>query len=578
MATCIDPQFIEKLKSLDLANMGSINRIKAFSDILGDETGRNVNNLYEKTLLLKNQDNAFNKFIDDISGISLEKKATIKRNIADRLAKKQGVIEDKELLSIVKETLDKKYDLDIPDEIVQRMLTLKKEADKLAIPANGTVDGSPEKLAWGEKIVEYSDNINELKNPTTGSFWGDIKVQGSDAISRIKETKGALGKTGQTLNETMRVILGVPAKGIKAAWDSSYLFRQGLKVLTADPKIWAKQGKESLGAWTKVFNADLMDDMIKGWKADIVTRDLYQDAIKSKLAIGVIEDFFPTNVADKIPVLGNLFKASDNSFTMFMQGTRMDLFEKYLKQITEETGTKPTKEVMDNLANYVNGLTGRGGLPFGLEASSNLWNQIFFSARYQVANLKTFTDPLFSATPEVRSIAAKNLGKHTAVIVGLMTTLAAVTDVGFDPRETTFGKARIPGTKKWVDITGGLASYISTLTKIGVKVAGGKPAYGQQSGMDILTDFFKGKLAPIPGVARDILEQRTFQNTKPDIVTVLRGLFVPITADNIWQNVDNNEEQSTLALQAFFEIIGAGVSKPKSKSEGSYGSPLDLLK
>lgn len=574
MAICIDPKLVDKIKSLDLPNMGTIQRIKVISDILGDETGRNINNIYEKTLLLKNRDKAFKRFIDDISGVSVQKKEVLKKNIAERLARKQGIIEDKELLSIVKETLDRKYDLNIPDEIVQRLLNVKKEADKLAIPAKGTVDGSPEKLKWGEKVVEYSDMIGELKDSMSGDLLTALKKEGLDAISRIKESKGALGKTGQTINETMSAILGIPAKGIKAAWDASYLFRQGLKLLTADPKIWARQGKQSLGAWTNVFNKDLMDDMVRAWKADIVTRDLYQDAIKSKLAIGVVEDFFPTNIAEKIPGIGNLFKASDKSFTMFSQGARMDLFEKYVKQLTEDAGgVKPSKEVMDNLANYVNGLTGRGGLGKA-EAVSNLLNHIFFSARYQVANIKTFSDALFSPTPEISKLAAKNLAKHIVVIAGLMTTLSAITDVGFDPGETTFGKARIPGTKKWVDVTGGLASYISLISRMYNKVSGGKPAYGETSAWGMFGDFLSGKLAPVPGVGRDLLEQKTFEGKHPDFSSVMRGLFVPITADNVWKSVEKQEEESILALQAIFEIVGFGVSQPKAKSEGSYPSPF----
>lgn len=575
MAICIDPKYVDKIKNLDLGNMTSQERMAAFEDALG-ANGREINLLYEKSLLLKNKKSAFDKFVDNITGIGAEKKAKIKEQIAIRMAEKNHIINDDELLGIVQDTLNRKYDLDIPDEVVQKMFNIKKEIETLKAKAAGTPDGSLEKLEWGMKEGEISDIIADLKNPSDGNIFKIAKQSLIESGQKIKAADGVLGKTGQTLNEIVSTALGVPAKGIKAAWDASYLFRQGLKVLTADPKIWGKEAGGSLKSWTRVYSKEHMKDIFNAFRADIVTRDLYQDAIKSKLAIGVIEDFFPTNIAEKIPALGNLFKASDDSFTMFSQGTRMDLFEKYVKDYVQKNGEKPPKEIMDSLANYVNGLTGRGGLG-KLEPASSWLNQLFFSARYQVANLKTFTDPLFSKTPEVRRIAAKNLAVHTATLFSAMTTLAAITDVGFDPRDKHFGKARIPNTDKWVDVTGGLSSYISLLGKMYDK-SQTTPKYGEDSALDILVDFGKGKLAPVPGAIRDFLEGRDYSNQKPTPLSTLRSLFVPITVDNAVSIIEKGDSNYVLGLSTLFDILGAGVSTPKSKPEGSYGSPLDLLK
>lgn len=573
METCIPREYIDKISKLDLVNMTSQERVKAFSDILGVDAS-DINLLYEKSRLLKNQKTALSKFIDNISGVSIKTKAELKQKLAQRKLVKQDIINDEELLSIVKDTLDRKYDINIPDKAVEDLFRIQKEIESLKSKAVGTPDGSESKLAWGKKVVEYSDIVDNVKNKSDRDIIQIIKESLEGSKTRILEQKLVIGKVGQTIKEIVEQTLGLPAKGIKAAWDASYIFRQGLKVLTADPKIWGQQSKKSLGAWKKVFNKELMKELSDAFKADIVTRDLYQDAIKSKLAVGVVEDFFPTNISEKIPGIGNLFKASDDSFTMFSQGTRMDLFEKYVKQYMEaNSGNKPSREIMDSMASYVNGLTGRGNLGKA-EAASSWLNQLFFSARYQVANLKTFTDPLFAKTPEVQRIAAKNLAKHAGVLFGTMTALSALTDVGFDPRDKTFGKAKIPGTKKWVDVTGGLGSYLSTLGQMYDKVTG-KPKYGEDTAMDILIDFGKGKLAPIPGAARDYLEQRNYDGDKPTVTSVLRSLFVPINADNAIKSYENNEEEEVMALQAILETIGFGVSQPKKKK--NTGSPLNLI-
>jgi len=567
---CIPAYLVDEIKKLNLGEMNSAQRIEAFDSITGN--GSDLNLLYEKSLLLKNKQ--LDSFIDNISGKSLEKKAKIKENIAKRIAERQGIVDDEELLSIAKESLDRKYGLDIDIKDTEELFRLRKEADELSKSAIGTPDGSEAKLKWGEKLVDLSDKIAELKNPTDGNIFKQIGRSLSESRSKIARQEGVLGKAGQTIVEVVESVLGLPAKGIKAAWDASYIFRQGLKVLTADKAIWANRTKGSLKSWTKLLDKDVMEEVARGFKADLVTRDLYQDAIKSKLAIGVIEDFFPTNIAEKIPALGNVFKASDDSFTMFSQGSRMDLFEKYVGDYVAKNGKKPPKEVLDSMASYVNGLTGRGGLAKA-EAVSGWLNQLFFSARYQVANLKTFTDPLLAKTPEVRKIAAQNLARHAAVIFSTMTALSAITDVGFDPRESTFGKARIPGSKKWVDITGGLGSYFSLLGKM-YKANSTKDSFGKQSALDILVDFSKGKLAPVPGAIRDYLEQKDYSGEKPTAGSTLESLFVPITIGNIVENKKDEEEAYVQGLSALFDIIGAGVSQPRSG--GSYGSPLDLIR
>lgn len=574
---CIDPQYINKIKALDLSNMSSAERIKALDDVMGSG-GKDINLLYEKTLLLKNRARAFDKFVDDISGISSEKKAKIKEQIAKRLETKKETINNKELLGIVKDTLDRKYDLEIPDEAVEKMFKLRKEIDTLKPLADGTEWHSPERLAWGAKEREYFKIIETLKNPEK-DMWNIIKDSLKESKLKISEQKTVAGKIGQTLEEIVTDIFTVPAKGIKAAWDASYLFRQGLKVLTADKTIWGKQAKGSLKSWTAVYDKKLMEQITDAFYADMVTHPLYEEALDAGLAVGGVEDFFPTNIGEKIWGIGNLFKASDDSFTMFSQGSRMELFDKYYKEfLNSNGGVKPDKEFTKSLANYVNGLTGRGSLGKAGEPASGFLNQIFFSARYQVANIKTFTDPLFAKSDVVKRIAQKNLAKHMGLIIGTMVTLSAFTDVGFDPRETTFGKVRLPGSKKWVDVTGGLASYFSLLAKMGAKVFGGPTKYGQDTAMDILVNFMKGKLAPVPGAARDILEQRTFAGKKPDLLSTFRSLFIPITADNVWSNIENEEDAKTIAIQAVLDIVGSGTSQPTSKREGTYGSLLDILK
>ena len=134
----------------------------------------------------------------------------------------------------------------------------------------------------------------------------------------------------------------------------------------------------------------------------------------------------------------------------------------------------------------------------------------------------------------------------------------------------------MPGTKKWIDVTGGLGSYIAVIGKTG-KATLGKQQYGKDTGMDILVDFMKGKLAPAPGVLRDILEQRDYSGKTPTVGSTLESLFIPITAENALDSIRAREDAYEALIPFLLETGGFSVTQPKSKREGSYWSPRDLF-
>lgn len=580
---CFPKDVIEKVKALDLENMSTNQRIKAFDEVLGGSNGKEMNVLYEKSKLLKNQKTSLDKFFTKVTELSPEDKIKLQQKIDERLARIDNTIDDEELAGIVQDAVERKYKIDLPETIKikgkdvnteEYIFNINKEIKQLEDLAEGTVDGSPEKLAWGNKIVELSDTVNKLKEVET-SIKGKLKLSGERIKNTFKED--TLGGIGQTVSEGLDTVFSPVLKSVKASLDASYAFRQGLKVLSANKGIYGKNLGQSLGVWKKVLNNQSMDDLVKAFKADMVTRDLYQDMVRSKLAVGVVEDFFPSSLVQNIKGFGNLFKASDDSFTMFSQGSRMDLFENYVNAYkASNNGAKPPADVMKGFARVINSVTGRGGLG-SLEASSNFLNKILFSARYQTANINTVRHAFDTTLPlEVRRIAQKNLINHIKLISGIGLTLSAFGDFGWDPRESTFGKFRMPGTKKWIDVTGGLGSYIAVIGKTG-KATLGKQQYGKDTGMDILVDFMKGKLAPAPGVLRDILEQRDYSGKTPTVGSTLESLFIPITAENALDSIRAREDAYEALIPFLLETGGFSVTQPKSKREGSYWSPRDLF-
>lgn len=572
-SVCILPKYVQQIKKLDLLSMTSKEREVALRKIIGDDAP-DIALIYEKSLTLKNQKQAVDKFIKNIDGISDSKKAKIKAQISERLANKKAKIEDDELSHIVKETLDKKYDLDMSIDTVEKISKLKKEAKELEVLAKGTVDSSDEKLLWGEKLALANKELANFINKDTGVF-SSIKQSGKNIKSAFKED--IFGGIGTTFSETAKQIFNPGIKGIKASLDASGLSRQGLKVLAADRKSWVNMVKRNWKSWSKVGSKEAMEKVKMSFEADLLTRDLYREAVEAKLAVNVSEDFFPDSAVSQIKGLGNFFQASDDAYTLSMQGVRMDLFEKYVKIFKEaNNGIMPSKEVMKDFARVSNSVTGRGGLGKA-EALSGQLNKALFSARYQTAQINTVRHAFDkSLSLEARRIAQKNLAKTFGLYFGLMQGFSlAGGEVGWNPKEGTFGKVKMPGSDKWIDLTGGMAQYLSLPFKVKDKVSKGKPAYGAQDAFGILVDFSAGKLAPAPGAIRDYLKQKDFSGKQPTTLSVLKSLFVPITATQVLDDVKKQEELDNILFSFILEFIGTGVAEPSAKNTGT--SPIDLI-
>jgi hypothetical protein len=594
---CIPREIAQDVLNVIRPAMNSEERKRVIQSILGDErTSHEINKRFEATMLLKKQDKFEDNFLEKASGSKrkIETIKSVKASYEERLKKiynPDGTINenfksvisksDTELKELAQKGYNIKYSIDIPETIkingqdvdtVQYLTKLQDESKVLAQTAKGTADGSPEKLAEGMKLVEMQEILEDIQH-SQKSYSKDISL----AISNIGKqfSKGdVIGGIGSTVEGALDLALTPTLKSIKASLDHSVLLRQGLKVLSANPEVWVKNAKKSTALWGNVFNKEAEQQAVRAFKADMMTRDLYKDAVKSKLAIGVMEDFFPKSPVHGLP----FFRTSDEVFTMFSQGSRMDLFESYVKMYkSSNSGAMPTQEIMDSFAKIANSTTGRGGLG-NMEAAASTLNKILFSARYQTANINTVRHA-FSSTiaPEARKIAQKQLARHITLLTGTMATLSAFGDVGWDPRESNFGKVRLGDSKKWVDVTGGLASYISVIGKT-AKTTLGKQKYGQDSGMDILVNFMKGKLAPAPGVVRDILEQRDFSGKAPTTVSTLRSLFTPITIDNVVKDIERNEEVDTALISLILEAIGMSATEPKVKNFNSQWSPSDIIK
>lgn len=568
MAVCLPKEMlsdVEKIINID----DSVERNQKLTELFGGDAkqAQEINLLYEKTLLLKNQEKALQRFIDGIDGTSVEKKAQLKTQIAERLANRTDKIENDELLAVVKDIYDRKYDLDIKPETIKAINKLKVESNGLKDIMQGTVDGSPERLAYGRKIVQISDIVNGVVNP-------------QENFNILKTIQNVLKETGERFQglsapekvvEAGRVVVDAATsavyKSVQASMDASYALRQGFKILASNPTQWKNNMIESFKPFLKLTSKDAQQAVMNEFKARLVSNDLYQKAMDAKLGIGVIEEFFPTTMAEKIPVVGNILKASNEAFTIFSQGSRMGLFEDMVKN-SLANGVEMTPQIYKDIATVANSITGRGSLG-KYEAASQSINKLFFSGRFLSSQIDTFSMPFKkSLSPTARKFAMQSSVRTLGMLGSLMATASLFTDVEFDPRSSKFGKMKVPGSKDtWVDISGGLGSYITLTSRIAtlssksatnnkiIKLNTDK--YGARTAKDVVLDFLTNKLAPAPAIGNSFLKGKNFQGEKPTLTGEALNLAKPISAGNAYE-IFNNEDTATALISTVFDLLGAG--------------------
>lgn len=602
---CLKPEQIAKIeKSEEL--LKTMNTTKQRRDFFvkefGEDFGTKLNAKYELSLLYRKTDSAFKKFV---SNVDKKKQDELSDIIKQRFIEKQNKIDEgiikigeegiegfrkEELFELANEAINKKYKLDVSLDDTIKLNTLGKEEKQLGeifeqLKNTDDIDAKTldeAQMAYGLKMVEKERFVKNLIDPASDmSFLGKDGKKGflttklNEAWDRVinadPNAKGiTFNRTAALGKEVLNAVIDAPLKGIKAAWDASMLLRQGLPILLSSRNVYKKNlpgvGNIWLSVITKQDAKKAMQEMMDVFRARQLTDVDYDEAIKSGLKITGKEDFFPDNVAERIPFgLGRFFQASDASFTQFMQGTRLDLYKKYKADILQVRKEKGLSQVLDEkelkaVADWANVVTGTSNLG-QLESFAGNMNKILFSARFQWANIKYLTKPFLGTDipPEIRGQMVKDTLRFMSIIGGLGVAVnMAGGQVELDPRSKNFGKMRV-GDKQ-VDLTAGKAQYISTVTRAIAKAFGGEPKYGKDDGVDILIDFSLGKLAPVPGAVRDLLRQRKYGGGEPTPVSVLRSLLVPISVDNVATNIQEQKEANEIFIQLVAETLGIGVS------------------
>ncbi len=410
------------------------------------------------------------------------------------------------------------------------------------------------------------ENSLEGRVPTRGEIKLLTKVFGPDTAAQIQESVGFWEKAKTAgLN-----VINVP-RALKASFDISAPFRQGLALGARHPRMFAKE----FGPMLKSFRSegayqDVMDD--------IVSRPTFGQMQKAKLALtdleglSLREEQFMSNLAERIPIAGRGVRGSGRAYTAFLNKFRADAFDHYL-QAAESQGLDITDEaLLKSIASWVNHATGRGSIK-KLESAMVPLNALLFSPRLLASRLQLL-NPVYYAKldPFARKQALRGMAQlGGALSLTLWMAKMAGAQVGLDPRSTDFGKVKLGDTR--IDVAGGFQQYlvlgsrlatqqsVSTTTGATTDLAGG---FAQQSPETVLRRFGRQKLAPVPAYLYDLASHETFTGDPFNPALEAGKLVVPLGWE---QTYETARDYGIGAAAASYGLgsVGFGVQTYKAK-------------
>jgi len=512
MTYCIPkPELNEFIKALEdgrissrgLVDMTSAQRSAFLAEIVGKENSSSINALLEQGLIKKN----YIKGVENALKTIKDGKKVNKKDLHDRIkqveewtdfdpAKRAEFLQD-----VASQKLGFKTSFE--DAKMLGEMSARVRSTEQAIP-EGALPRSKEVIDHGLAVVDFRDVVGRMR--------------GQEDIIQMFKDKPIVETAGLS-------------KSLRAAWDASFTFRQGIKMMARHPITWSKAVVDIHKAMVKevglrsILTGKEGPNMMRYIEADVASRTMARngkfDQYGIEMRVGPEEGMpshVPARLADvKTPILGipfravgRLFKASETAFNGMAIRMRADLGEIVINRV--EGKTKHFLETrrnfnpeMDpkgakNIGQLVNAMTGRGRVSFGKDGAFGVdaVNSTLFSIKFFKSNIETLTahgyiNPLKSMKPtqgfrkltEAEHIVRRQALENIASIVSLQVLIHTMSEIlqpgstEKDLRNANFGRIKIGNTR--FDTTGGMASLAVVIARLTPTKHNGEWGQWQQS-------------------------------------------------------------------------------------------------
>jgi len=392
------------------------------------------------------------------------------------------------------------------------------------------------------------------------------------------------------------------ARAIMTALDLSGVFRQGGFITLGNPTRAAKAVPDMLRA----FASEQADFRAREELQNRPNAPLYKKAGLQLTGIGGdalsrTEEAFASRWVDTWSKWagGGLIRGSGRSYTAFLNRLRADSFDAMVAALARD-GSNPTTEEIKAIANYVNVATGRGKIGTSENVGEAL-TAIFFAPRLVASRFQLLAgQPLYGGSNRTRKMIAQEYARFlmgVSVAIALAAMMRDEDDetkpIEMDPRSANFGKVRFGDT--FLDPLAGLAQVTTFLARVGTGESRtttkgeliplrdqyrltdvapglgdgyelGKVGYGGRDIPDVVTNFLRSKLAPVPGA---ILNVATGKNMIGEEATPLNqavNLVTPMSVGNLVDVMEAHGMARGTAIN-LLGILGMSVQYRKGDAE-----------
>jgi hypothetical protein len=393
------------------------------------------------------------------------------------------------------------------------------------------------------------------------------------------------------------------SRALMTTADLSAVFKQGGTAVFSHPVLAKEAAKEMLGA--------MLSAKSEFETAEAIRQDpMYQFAIMAGLEIteedGAItkqEEAFAgrwaregigkqgTKLNEASRKILTPVTASARAYITFLNGIRFRLFKHFVSNLGK--GGQVTLDEAKVLAMFINVSTGRSKLGPAMKWAESL-NMVFFAPRYVLSRFQYLTLPFWlmankNVSGRVKKTIAMEYARHAVGVASFLTLAVALGSlmagddeeaptVELDPRSSDFMKLKIGETR--IDPMSGFSQVITFISRVVsgqkktssgeiVDLRGPGVKYGQDDTADVIANFVRTKLAPIPGAAVDIVSGKNVVGQEVTPIGAVANMFVPLSLREIKDTMVSRGIPEGTAI-SLLSLLGMGVS--------TYGPKIDFLK
>lgn len=389
------------------------------------------------------------------------------------------------------------------------------------------------------KLHELSQNLQDMP-------------EGHDKYAAVREIQQLIAdEIPKSKSEKAAELAGLP-RTILASGDFSFGGRQALVYATSHPikflKAWPKQFeyfKQAFkGSDSEAYDAMMADIRNNKYYGDL-EKDLSLQEPHGHSTTLRQEQFASSELAEKIPALGRLVRASNYAYTGLANYLKANQYYAWREHL-DYAGIKPTEEMRTQMAEVIDTSLGRGGKKGGFtEKHAGALSTGLFAPRLMSSRLNVL-NPAYYIRLEgpARQEALRGLLGLSAFATGVLgAAKLAGAQVSLDPHNSDFGKIRVGDTR--FDPLGGFTQYI----RLGVQLASGKKINSETgaeteagkgfagSRLDIASNFIQGKENPTASFVTTMLKGKdingnSIYNAK-GVTKEVAQRFIPLIAQDL---------------------------------------------